>query len=170
MKHRFSVERDPLRYDENMSNFLESKKVRVVLWVLGELIVLFVVFGLGIAVGYDRAGFAAGFDQNYFQNFYGAVPHGPLGMATPPMPAAIHGVVGTVIDLSTSTISVKDQQNNEQSVAVSSGTAIRDADNDVTIGSVAVGDRIAVIGEPNSAGQIDARFIRIIFTSSSTPN
>ena len=153
-----------------MSNFLESKRVRAVLWILGGLIVLFVVFGLGITVGYDRAGFAAGFDNNYYRIFYGASPDGPVGLMAPPMPAAIHGVVGTVIDIGTSTISVKDQQNNERSVAVSSETAIRDADNDVTIGGVAVGDQIAVIGEPNDTGQIGARFIRILSTPSSTKN
>jgi len=48
-----------------MSNFLESRKIRTVLYILGGVILLFVVFGLGITVGYDRAGFAAGFDQNY---------------------------------------------------------------------------------------------------------
>jgi uncharacterized membrane protein len=153
-----------------MSNFLESKVVRTILWILGGLIVLVVVFGLGIAVGYDRAGFAAGFDQNYYQNFYGASPGGSIGSIAPPMPApaAIHGVVGMVIDLGTSTISVKDQQNNEQSVAISSGTDIRSGDSNITIGNVAIGDQIAVIGEPNSVGQIDARFIRILRTPSST--
>ena len=151
-----------------MSNLLESKKVRAVLWILGGLIVLFVVFGLGIAVGYDRAGFAAGFDQNYYRNFYGAAPHGPVGFMAPPMPVAIHGVVGTVIGVGTSTISVKDQQNNEQSVVVSSGTAIRSGGADIVIGNVAVGAEIAVIGEPNSQGQIVARFIRMLVPSPST--
>jgi hypothetical protein len=153
-----------------MSNFLESKKVRAILWILGGLILLFVAFGLGIAVGYERAGFAAGFDKNYYRIFFGGLPVGPIGMMAPPMPIATHGVVGTVIDVGSSTISVKDEQNNEQSVAISSGTAIRDADNDVTIGSVAVGDQIAVIGEPNTEGQIAARFIRILSAPSSTPN
>lgn len=151
-----------------MSNFLESKIVRAILWVLGGLIVLVVVFGLGITVGYDRAGFASGFDRNYFRIFYGAVPGDPAGLMAPPMPVATHGVVGTVIDLGTSTISVKDQQGNEQSVAVSSDTDIRNGDENIMIGNVSVGDQIAVIGEPNSVGQIDARFIRILSTPSST--
>ncbi len=153
-----------------MSNLLESRKVRAVLYILGGLIVLFVVFGLGIAVGYDRAGFAAGFDQNYYRNFYGGVPRGAVGIMAPPMPVAIHGVVGMVIDVGTSTISVKDSQNNEQSIAVSSGTAIRSGGADIAIGDVAPGDQIAVIGEPNAEGQIDARFIRVLITSSSTTN
>ncbi len=151
-----------------MSTILESKKVCAVLWILGGLIVLIVVFGLGITVGYDRAGFAAGFDRNYFRIFFGGAPAGPIGMMAPPMPVATHGVVGAVIDVGTSTISVTDDNSNEQSVAVSSGTVIRDGDATISIGGVAVGDHIAVIGEPNSEGQINARFIRVIATSSST--
>jgi uncharacterized membrane protein len=151
-----------------MSNFLESRKVRAVLWILGGLVVLVVVFGLGITVGYDRAGFASGFDRNYFRIFFGAPPGGPVGLMAPPMPVATHGVVGTVIDLGTSTISVKDQQGNEQSVAVSSDTDIRNGNGNIMIGDFVVGDQIAVIGEPNGDGQIDAHFIRILRTPSST--
>ncbi len=151
-----------------MSSFLESKIVRTILWILGGLIVLVVVFGLGISVGYERAGFASGFDRNYFRIFYGVPPGGPVGLMAPSMPLATHGVVGTVIDLGTSTISVKDQQGNEQSVAVSSGTDIRDGNGNIMIGNIIVGDQIAVIGEPNSDGQIYARFIRILRTPSST--
>jgi uncharacterized membrane protein len=145
-----------------MSNFLESKKIRAILWILGGLIVLFVVFGLGIFVGYGRAGFAAGFDRNYYRNFYGtgAPSAGPIG---------VHGIVGTVIDLGTSTISVTDQESNEQSVAVSSGTVIREQNNDITISGIEVGDQIAVIGEPNNQGQVSARFIRVFPASSSVP-
>jgi uncharacterized membrane protein len=153
-----------------MSNFLESKVVRTILWILGGLIVVVVVFGLGISVGYDRAGFASGFDQNYDRNFYGASPGGSVGLVAPPMPmpAAIHGVVGTVIDLGSSTISVENQQGNEQSVAVSSNTDIRNGNGSIVIGNISIGDQIAVIGEPNSVGQVDARFIRILRTPSST--
>jgi hypothetical protein len=138
------------------------------LWVLGGLIVLVVVFGLGISVGYDRAGFASGFDRNYFQMFFGAPPGGTIGLVAPPMPVATHGVVGTVIDLGTSTISVENQQGNEQSVMISSSTAIRNGNGNVIIGNIAVGDQIAVIGEPTSDGQIDAHFIRILSMPSST--
>jgi hypothetical protein len=151
-----------------MSNFLESKVVRTIVWSLGGLIVLVVVFGLGIAVGYDRAGFASGFDRDYDQVFFGAPPGGAVGLVAPPMPVAIHGVVGTVIDLGTSTISVENQQGNEQSVAVSSSTAIRNGNGNSVLGDVAVGDQVAVIGEPNAEGQVEARFIRILRTPSST--
>ncbi len=148
-----------------MSHFLESKKVRAVLWILGGLILLCLVFGLGIAVGYGRARFTVGFDRNYYQNFYGMSP----GVGGPGGPIANHGIVGTVIDLGTSTISVKDGNNNEQSVALSSDTVIREENNDITIGSINIGDEIAVIGEPNDQGQVEARFVRIFPASSTMP-
>jgi hypothetical protein len=157
-----------------MSNFLGSSKVRAVLWILGGLIVFLVAFGAGVSVGYQRAGFAAGFERNYYPIFFGdprgvAMQSGTPEMTPVPMPASIHGVVGTIIDLGTSTISVKDQRGNEQSVLVSTGTDIRDGDGDVLITSLAVGDTIAVIGGPNDMGQVDARFIRVLAASSSTP-
>jgi Domain of unknown function (DUF5666) len=151
-----------------MSNFLESKKVRAVLWILGGLIVLCLVFGLGIAVGYGRAGFAAGFDRNYYRNFYGASPSAPMGFTAGTVPVASHGIVGTVIDIGSSTISVEDGKNNEQSIVVSSATVIREENNTIQIGVINVGDQITVIGEPNDQGQIAARFIRIFPTTASS--
>lgn len=153
-----------------MSNVLSSKKIRTVLFILGGLILLFVVFGLGVAVGYDRAGFAAGLDDNYYRVFYGASPGGPMGMMPPTATASIHGVVGKVIDLGTSTVSVENQQGSEESVVVSPGVDIRNGNTDVAISGMAVGDTIAVIGEPNGQGQIVARFIRIFSAPSSTQN
>jgi hypothetical protein len=151
-----------------MNNLLESKVVRTVLWILGGVIVLFVAFGLGIAVGANRARFAAGFDDNYYHNFYGAQGGGgPMGSSMPP-PLATHGIVGTVIDLESPLISVKDQANNEQSVQISSGTVIREGGDTIMIGDIMIGDQIAVIGDPNDQGQVVARFIRVFPAASSS--
>jgi hypothetical protein len=148
-----------------MSHFLESKKIIAVLWILGGLIALLLVFGLGIAVGMNRARFADGFEKNYYQNFLG-MPQGDQGMSfTGGPPMSTHGTVGAVIDVSTSTISVKDQDNNERSIAVSSGTVIRDGNNTVAISDVQIGDQITVIGDPDDQGHIQARFIRVFATS-----
>ena len=156
-----------------MSNFLESKKIRAVLWILGGLILLFTAFGMGITVGYDRAGFASGFDRNYYRMFFGGPPGyaftAPAGSMPASMPMAIHGVVGTVIDIGTSTISVENQNSAERSVVVPSGTDIRTSGGGIAIGDIAIGDTIAVIGAPNDQGQIVARFIRVFPASSSIP-
>lgn len=146
-----------------MSNFLHSNKTRAVLIILGGIVLLFIAFGLGIAVGYYHAIFASRFGENYYHNFYGGAP--TPGLA----PMNEHGIVGTVIDVSSSSISVKDQGDNEQSVEVLGNTVIREVNNTITINNIVPGDQITVIGEPNTQGQIQARFIRVFNTSSSLP-
>jgi Domain of unknown function (DUF5666) len=144
-----------------MSNFLHSSKTKTVLIILGSIVLLLVVFGFGIAVGYYHAIFASRFGQNYYHNFYGGTP----GLA----PMNEHGIVGTVIDVSSSSISVSDQGNNEQSVAILGNTVIRDVNNTITVSGIIPGDQVTVIGEPNTEGQIQARFIRVFDASSSLP-
>lgn len=126
--------------------------------MLGAIIVLLLVFGLGVTIGSRRALFAGRFGENYYHNFYG--PQGG------PPPFNQHGVAGEVIDLSSSTISVKDFDGDEHSVAVFPGTSIREGGTTVTLHAVRLGDMVTVIGAPNGSGQIEARFIRV-FTSSS---
>lgn len=149
-----------------MKNTLESKVVRTILWVLGGLIVLFLVFGLGLSLGYRRAGFEAGFSENYARNFPGG-PGGMAGMMGGAMP--IHGAVGTVIDITTSTISLQDDDGDEHFVLVASGTPVREGEQTFALADIKAGEGIAVIGAPNDQGQIVARFIRVFPASSSMP-
>ncbi len=161
-----------------MSNLLESKVVRTIIWVLAGLIVVFIAFGLGVRVGEDRAGFANGFDRHYFQDFLGTGPGGgragsgvQAGQAFGgmPMPSIMHGLAGTVIAVTPPTIAVEDWQNNEQSVVVATGTVIREYGGAILLDSIAPGDQVAVIGSPNADGQIVARFIRVFPAASSSP-
>lgn len=163
-----------------MSNLLESKVVRTIIWVLAGLIVIFVAFGLGVRVGEDRAGFASGFDRHYFQDFVGSGPGGGrMGSGTPvggqmfggmPVPVVMHGLAGTVVVVTPPTITVEDLQNNEQSVVVATGTIIREYGGTIALGSIAAGDQVAVIGSPNADGQVVARFIRVFPAASSSPS
>jgi hypothetical protein len=150
-----------------MKNFMSSKGIRYVLWGLGAVVVLLLVFGAGVAVGYRSGLFSSRFGENYYRNFVGGGPGSPMGM---PSPASQHGTIGTVISVGSSTIATKDPGGNEQSIVVDEDTVIREADRTITIDGIEDGDQIAVIGEPNDVGQIDARFIRVFDTSSSAPD
>jgi hypothetical protein len=147
-----------------MNNFLKSQKAKAVLIILAAIVILLLAFGFGIAVGYRRAIFASRYGENYSRNFEGD-PFGAVMGGPPPMNT--HGVAGVVIDVSTSTISVKDMHGNEQSVAVPSDTSIREMDDMIVLSDIQPGDSVTVIGEPNDEGQVEARFIRV-FSASST--
>jgi phage baseplate assembly protein gpV len=149
-----------------MKDLLQSSKVKTALWIVGGVLVLLIVFGVGAAVGYHRALFTARFGENYYRNFYGApAPGGPTG----PMSFSTHGVAGEVIDVATSSLAVKDSAGNEQSVEVIPATVIREGNDTITLADVVIGGTVTVIGGPNEAGQIEARFIRVFPASSSMP-
>ena len=150
-----------------MTDISHSKKVNVVLIILGSVAVVFVVFALGVYVGYRKAIFASGRSDNYYRNFLGGVAPEPGPAFMGGMPGNTHGVVGTVVDVASSSIVVRDQDSDEESVQILPGTVIRIMDQTIGVDGVVVGDHVAVIGEPTSAGQIDAHFMRVFSATSS---
>ncbi len=145
-----------------MKDFLQSSKgVHAALWALGGLIVVLSAFGFGAMVGYRQASYAGNFGDNYYRNFYGPSMGQPFFNP--------HGVTGEVIDLGSSTISVKDLDGDEHSVMVMQDTAIREGDAAIMLGGIHIGDMITVIGAPNGSGQVAARLVRVISSSSSIP-
>lgn len=135
-----------------MTDFLKSSKTKAILWIVSGIVILLLVFGFGIAVGYRRALFASEFGENYYHNFSGGMRGGMMPPGGPPI--ALHGVAGEVIDIESSTISVRDSMGNEDSVAVLATTPIREMDNYITINDVDAGEGIIAIGEPNSIGRV----------------
>jgi hypothetical protein len=146
-----------------MNEILKLKWVRWTLGILAFLFVFLFAFGLGVTVGYQKAAFSSHWGDNYAHNFSVAVPDGammPRGN-NGPLPFNMHGAAGTVIDIANTDLTVKDDDNNEQSVVVASDTIIRKIDQTIPFSAIAVGDHIVVIGGPNPEGQVEARFIRI---------
>lgn len=126
-------------------------------------------FGFGVLVGSHAATFRARFGENYIRNFYGQMPPpggGPVFVTQGP--PNTHGVIGKVVDVSTSTLSVVDADGEEVSVAVPTSTSIEEGGAAVAIGAIQPGDMVAVIGAPNGEGQIAARFIRAFPAPTST--
>ena len=86
---------------------------------------MLLIFAGGVAVGYQRAIFSASdWGRNYERNFFWRAPPGPMGIVTMERAPSAHGVTGQVIDVASSSFSVRDADNDEQSVAVTSGTVI----------------------------------------------
>ena len=156
-----------------MKNLLENKKLKAILAILGGCIIVLLVFGLGIVVGYKKAMFASIWSRNYFHNFYALPPAGIMGMMgmhdideTIQMPFSLHGAAGEVIDVATGTLSVQNPFGNEQSIVVLPETMIRTFDGGTSLDDIGMGEWVTVIGAPNPSGQIEARFIRVFPTSS----
>ncbi len=151
----------------NFKEAFQSNRTKKLLWLLGVLVLLLLSFGAGMVLGYNRAIFADRWGENYVRNFYGGrggalvLINGRANMMDS------HGVVGAIIDISSSTLAVKDRANNEGSVLVSDDTIIKRGQATINLADLTVGDNVAVIGNPNGQGQIEARFIRVFPASSS---
>ncbi len=126
------------------------------------IVVLLLVFGAGMSVGHRRALFASEWGRNYYRNFYGGENRSVPMMGFPDKGFMnMHGTVGTIIDISSSTISIKGQDNVEKSIVIDNDEIVRKGGSNISVSDLKVGDNIAVIGGPNANGQIESRFIRV---------
>ena len=137
----------------------ESKiSVKILYWV-GSIIILVLVFSLGISVGFRKASFGRAWGDNYERNF-GMMPNRPeFGKDNFPNS---HGAIGKIIKIELPTIIVQDKDNTEKIILIKDDTKIQKMMNDIKINELAVDDFIIVIGSPNDKGQIEAKLLRVM--------
>lgn len=145
---------------------LEELKARKwLVWILvavGEIALLLLVFRVGEVIGVDRANFNAAWSQNYGRMFGDPRPGGFFeSFGSLPPPVSAFGNAGTVLSVAGGNIIIKDNHNNEKTVAISSSTTIREGTQNIALKYIQAGAGIVIIGAPNGQGQIEARFVRI---------
>ncbi len=147
------------------NKILQSKKFKMILGGIGAIIVLLFVFAAGTIVGFKKANFSFRWAENYHRNF-----GGPRGGFFEDLGGRdfidAHGVFGQIIkiDNSTSTPSlvIRGRDNVEKIVLIKDNTVINGFRNNAKSADLKVDDEIVVIGDPNDAGQIEAKLIRIM--------
>ena len=151
-----------------INKFIHSSLFHAILAGIGAVIVLLLVFGAGVAVGLQKASFSYRWGENYQRNF-GGPRGGFLGM---PMDRDFingHGIAGSVLKIDGATLVIKGEDNVERTIVTSDKTIVRNRDETVQAADLKVDDRVVVIGSPNSQGQIEAKFIRVLPASSPAP-
>ncbi len=152
-----------------MDKFFHWVKSNRFVSLIAVIIVLLLTFGAGMSVGYHRALFASEWGRNYYNNFYGnGHMSAPIMGFSDKGFIGMHGTVGTIIDISSSTISIKGQDNVEKSIVIDNDEVVRKGGNNIPISDLKVGDSIAVIGAPNANGQIESKFIRVFPSQSAS--
>ncbi len=153
------------------NKFFQSKTFKIILGGVGVIIILLLVFELGKIVGFKKANFSYRWGENYHQNF-GGPREGFFKDFSGRDFIGAHGVFGQIMKIDGSTLVIKGQDDVEKIVLVNDKTVIERFRETVKITDLKVDDYIVVIGEPNDAGQIEAKFIRIMPSPSptSSPN
>jgi hypothetical protein len=152
-----------------IKSIVESKTFHTVIYTVGILFILFLVFQVGMMAGFRKASFGRDWGDNYAKNF--GSPHmigGPGRMMGVPfedfgnLPNA-HGAIGKIIKVELPTIIVLDEKDNtEKVVLLNDKTEIRQMRDSMTKEELKIDNHIVVIGTPNSSGQIEAKLIRLL--------
>lgn len=173
----------------NLNEIVKSKYFKWTLIIIGELILLLVIFNAGMFIGFKKANFSYQWGENYHKNFGGpreGFMPGPMPIpGKGPGPDFMgedfvnpHGTTGVILSISTSTppsayqatstpaqtapsLIIRGNDNTEKTVIIGADTIIRRNRDTITVNNLAGGEMVVVIGEPNNSGQIEAKFIRV---------
>lgn len=154
----------------NIKKFAESKNFKKVIYVLGAVVILALVFQAGMVVGFKKASFSRDWGNNYERNF------GPkrevsrfLKDGMRDIPNA-HGAIGKIIKVEFPNIVVLDKDQTEKIIIIKDDTSILERKEILSKESLKVDQFIVVIGNPNDQGQIEAKMIRIMPSPSGMMN
>ena len=141
-------------FKEDVKKMFESKKVLVIMCLIGVLIIFAGIFNAGETIGFHRASFRCNWGSNYERNFgmmrgFGSLPNA-------------NGSVGKIIKVELPTIIVQDRDGLEKVILIGNDTVIRLIMQNVTPDNLKANDSVVVIGSPNAQGQIEAKLIRIM--------
>jgi len=144
---------------EDIKKFFDSSFLFKILCILGILVAILIIFSLGVTVGVHKASFGRNWGENYERNFGFRPDHSLLGKDNFPN---ANGAVGKIIKISLPTIIVQDKDNIEKIILINSNTQIQEMRGSITANDLKIDDFIVAIGTPNTQGQIEAKFIRVM--------
>ncbi len=152
----------------DFNKLFHSRAFRVIVLGIGALLVLSLVFGAGVVVGFKKASFSYKWGENYHRNF-----GGPRGGFFSDFSGRnfidSHGVFGQIIKIDAqagsgqaSAIVIKGSDNVEKIVSANERTVVTRFRDSLKLSDLKINDFIVVIGDPNNNGQIEAKFIRVL--------
>lgn len=149
-----------------LKKIIEAKMFMKIVYILGIIIVISLIFQAGFFVGFKKASFGRDWNNNYAANF-GPSRRGPFMMEggfgnSKDLPNA-HGAIGKIIKTELPIIIVMDNKDKvEKVILINDKTEIRRMRDRVFKEDLKVDDFIVVIGSPNAQGQIEAKLIRLL--------
>lgn len=149
---------------QSKKDFLQSKKFKTTLIIIGSIVVLLVIFQIGVFVGFKKASFSGNWGDNYYRAFGG--PQGdPRMMGFPKEGMGFtesHGVSGRVLRVVPPRLMIEGLDRVEKSVLIKNNTTIRRFRENIDISKIQAGESAVVLGSPNNDGEIEASFVRLM--------
>lgn len=149
-------------------NIHHSKTFKVILITGGAIIILLVTFLFGIVIGFHKASFSYRVGEHYdslFSRNDGNVLPVPIDADSIP---GGHEAAGKIISVELPLFVVVGPDNIEKTIDLDDGTVITKLRGTASSSDLQVGDSAVIIGMPGTDSDIDARFIRIFPTATSS--
>ena len=145
----------------DINTFLQSRVFKIITLCVAIFIVMFFIFSLGVYVGTQKANFSFKWAEQYHNNFAGPVG-GFFQEFEGKEFVESNGVFGKIIQVGDTSITVSGRDNAEKVISITDETTIKYQREDIKISDLKVNEEVVVIGEPNNAGQIEAKLIRVM--------
>lgn len=136
----------------------DESTLRGIVIGLGIAFAVIFIFSFGLIVGQMKANFPYHRGQNHGTRFGvppRMAPGGAKGLFRD------RGAAGTVIKKTKKTIVVRYPDNAEKIIKISDDTQIIEGREEIKLRDVKIDDRIAVTGQPDDEGRIEANLIRV---------
>ena len=143
----------------NIKEIIQSKPYMIAALSISAIAIICLVFGGGMYAGYRKARFSYQWGENYHKNF-GGPRGGFMGDFGGKDLIDANGVAGQIIKIDNPTLVIRGRDNIEKIIVVKDDTVINRLNETVKLNALKVNDFAVVIGEPNSSGQIEAKFLR----------
>ncbi len=144
-----------------MREMKQSKLLTGIAIGVGVVFLAMLIFRAGVFVGMEKARYSYRWGENYQRNF-GGPPRGFFGrFSGRGRFIGGHGAFGPIIKKNKGSVVVSDRENAEKVVAIDKDTRIIRGREVITIKELKLDDRIAVIGQPDKKGVIQAKLIRV---------
>ncbi|MFA5188788.1 MAG: hypothetical protein WC460_05490 [Patescibacteria group bacterium] len=145
----------------DINKIFQSKAFQIIIVGIAALIIVLLIFKAGMMIGIKKADFSCRWSDNYHRNF-GGPKGGFMGGFGDRDFMDANGTFGQIIKIEGNLVTIKSGQNTEKAVALNESTVINSIKGTIEFADLKVDDNIVVIGEPNQAGQITAKLIRIL--------
>lgn len=144
-----------------MKEIIRSSLLTRIIIILGALLIVLIIFGAGMAVGYRKAQFTSDWGNHYTDMFGGMRSPFAINPDADEISSA-DGAAGKVVAVNLPTVAVKGPNEVEKVIVIGPATVIRQFRDPATTTDIHIGDTLIGIGEPDSQGRIVATFVRLI--------
>ncbi len=141
--------------------FYQTKSFKIFGLVIAGMIAILLIFNIGMNIGFKKAKFSYQWGDNYHKNFAGP-KGGFLNDFGHDDFMQAHGVFGQIIRIDGLNLIINGNEKNEKIILINNDTIIRRLRDSLKPTDLKVNDYLVVIGQPNEAGQIEAKLIRLM--------